>query len=182
MEPIPFEPGESAVVVPVPAAEPLVSSWRDRFDSSAPYGIPAHVTVTYPFLREPVLDEFVLEQLRAECSEVSPFEVTFNRVGRFTTVAYLAPEPDRLFRDLTARLLTRWPEAPPYGGEHEDVVPHLTVAEGVPTVLDAAERDLQPQLPLTTIVEMAELYVFDGRRWRVRERLPFRASPPKASA
>ncbi len=175
MERVPFERGESAVAVPVPAAEPLVSAWRARFDSSAPYGIPAHVTVIYPFLPSSQLDASVLDGLASECATTVPFEVTFNRVGRFTTVVYLAPEPTAGFRDLTARFVTRWPDAPPYGGKHKDVVPHLTVAdEGTHAMLDAVERDLQPKLPLTTTVDAAELYVFDGRRWQVRKRLPFR--------
>jgi hypothetical protein len=34
----------------VPAAEPVVSTWRERFDGSAAQGMPAHITALYPFL------------------------------------------------------------------------------------------------------------------------------------
>ncbi len=181
MEQVPFERGESAIAVPVPAAEPLVSPWRARFDSSAAYGVPAHVTVVSPFLPDALLSASVLEALRAECAKTAPFEVTFSRVGRFTGVLYLAPEPTRGFRDLTARLVERWPEAPPYGGKHEDVVPHLTVADAATdAALEAAERDLRPKLPLKTTVDAADLSVFDGRRWHVRERLPFLGASDEA--
>lgn len=180
MEQVPFERGEAAVAVPVPAAEPLVSSWRERFDSSARHGIPAHVTVIYPFLHESLLSASVLNGLRAECAETAPFEVSF-RVGRFPGVLYLAPEPTTGFRELTARFVERWPEAPPYGGKYKDPVPHLTVADEVSdAVLDTVERDLQPKLPLRTTVDAAELYVFDGERWQVRERLPFRGASGEA--
>lgn len=44
------EKGHAAVVVPVPAAEQLVSTWREQFDRSAAQGMPAHITALYPFL------------------------------------------------------------------------------------------------------------------------------------
>ena len=40
---------ESALVVLVPAAEVVVKSFRDKYDSSAADGCPAHVTLLYPF-------------------------------------------------------------------------------------------------------------------------------------
>lgn len=159
--------------MPVPAAEPVVSAWRARLDSSAAFGIPAHVTVVYPFLPDVRLSDAVLEDLRVECAATATMEVAFNRTARFTFVLYLVPEPTAGFRAPTARFAHRWPDAPPYGGKHEDVVPHLTVAEGPDAVLDAVERDVEPRLPVTATLDAAELYVFDGRRFRVRERLPF---------
>jgi hypothetical protein len=38
---------ESALVVP--EAEPLVKPFRDRYDPSAAAGVPAHITLLYPF-------------------------------------------------------------------------------------------------------------------------------------
>ncbi len=172
---VPFQRGESAVAVPVPAAEPVVSAWRARLDSSAAFGIPAHVTVVYPFLPAVRLSDAVLADLRVECAATAPMDVAFNRTARFTGVLYLVPEPTAGLRALTARFARRWPDAPPYGGRYDDVVPHLTVAEGPDSVLDAVEREVGPRLPVTATLEMAELYVFDGRRFRVRERLPFGA-------
>ncbi len=56
------------------------------------------------------------------------------------------------------------------------MVPHLTVAdEETREELAAVENDLQPKLPLTTHVDAAELYVFDGGWWQVREHLGFAA-------
>ena len=42
--------GESALLVAVPAAEPAVAAHRSRLDTSAAVGVPAHITVLYPFL------------------------------------------------------------------------------------------------------------------------------------
>ena len=41
---------ESALVVLVPEAESLVRPFRERFDPSAALGVPAHITLLYPFI------------------------------------------------------------------------------------------------------------------------------------
>ena len=45
---------ESALLLRCPAAEPVVGSSRARLDRAAAVGVPAHLTVTYPF-RPPAL-------------------------------------------------------------------------------------------------------------------------------
>ena len=42
--------GQTALVVAVPSAEPVVARLRASYDVAAAYGVPAHVTVLYPFL------------------------------------------------------------------------------------------------------------------------------------
>jgi len=51
MEPVMPAPmaAQSAVLVPVPEAEPAVSRHRARLDRAAAWGVPAHVTILYPF-------------------------------------------------------------------------------------------------------------------------------------
>lgn len=44
-------------------------------------------------------------------------------------------------------------------------------------VLDAVEDDLRPRLPLPMTLEEARVYVFDGRSWQERARLPFQRRP-----
>jgi hypothetical protein len=171
---VPYEPGQSAVIVPVPAVEPLVSRWRRRFDVSARYGVPAHVTVLYPFLHQSRLDDGVLARLRAVCATESALEVAFPRLARFTDVLYLQPEPSEPFRRLTAAVVEQWPQAPPYGGEYAEVIPHLTVAHGVDeAALSAVADEVAPHLPVRAWVEAAWLYAYDGERWRPRAVLPF---------
>ena len=41
---------ESALVILVPEAEPVVGRLRQRYDPSAAVGMPAHITLNYPFL------------------------------------------------------------------------------------------------------------------------------------
>lgn len=164
----------SAVVVPVPAAEPLVSAWRQRFDASAAQGMPAHITALYPFLPEERLTGEVVAELRGLCAAVPALDLTFARFARFPDVLYLDPAPADRLRQLTLAIARRWPEAPPYGGAYDEVVPHLTVAQGATAACVAAiEADVLPRLPLRTRLVEAWLYVFAGARWRARERLAF---------
>ena len=164
----------TAVVVPVPAAEPVVSAWRERFDASAAEGMPAHITALYPFLDAERLDDDVLAALRELCTQRPVLDVAFRQVGRFPGVLYLDPEPADDIRRLTLAIAERWPEAPPYGGSFEDFVPHLTVARGAgDDVMADIETDVLRGLPLHTRVSEASLWVFDGARWRRRARLPF---------
>jgi 2'-5' RNA ligase len=160
----------------VPAAEPVVSTWRTRFDGSAAQGMPAHITALYPFLSDEHLTDAVVARLLGVCAAVPVLDVEFRRTARFPGVLYLDPEPADGLRKLTAAIAERWPEAPPYGGLFDKVVPHLTVARGAgDDVLDDIEADVSRRLPVRTRLTEARLYVFDGERWRSRARLPFQA-------
>ncbi|MEU6426272.1 2'-5' RNA ligase family protein [Microbispora sp. NPDC046973] len=176
----PFKIGDTALVVEVPSAEPLVRGLRERYDSSAAYGMPAHVTVLYPFLPRERLDDGVLAALRELFAARRPFEVAFGGVGRFPDVLYLAPEPDGPLRELTEAVTSRWPEAPPYGGRFGDIVPHLTVAERLGgEAVTAVVADLTAGLPVTTLVSGVTLRVFDGESWRAEGFFPL-GEPPVA--
>ncbi|HEY5398126.1 MAG TPA: hypothetical protein VIL16_22320 [Trebonia sp.] len=54
---------QSALLVLVPAAEPVVGPHRARLDSSARDGVPAHLTVLYPFLPPAEIGQGVLAKL-----------------------------------------------------------------------------------------------------------------------
>jgi hypothetical protein len=53
----------SAVLVPVPEAERVVSRYRARLDGAAALGVPAHVTVLYPFVPPAAITAATLEEL-----------------------------------------------------------------------------------------------------------------------
>jgi hypothetical protein len=54
------QPSETAVIVPMPAMEPLVEPHRRHLDRAAAWGVPAHVTVLYPFIEPAGIDDHVL--------------------------------------------------------------------------------------------------------------------------
>ena len=121
---------ESALVIVVPEAEPLVSDWRAQYDWSAQRGVPAHITLLYPFVPTEKVDDELLSQLRDLFGSEEAITFELPRVARFPEVAWLAPEPTEPFKALTDLITARFPDYPPYEGAHDVVIPHLTVAEG----------------------------------------------------
>ncbi|MEU1534992.1 2'-5' RNA ligase family protein [Streptomyces fagopyri] len=164
-----FQAGQSGLIVKVPEAEPAVRVWRDSLDPSARAGVPAHVTVLFPFLEESLIDDDVFAAVGEVIGRHRPFEARFEHCGRFPGILYLVPEPDLPFRRLTEAIADRWPETPPFGGQFDEVVPHLTIAQRQDeAVLREAEADLRSRLPVTARVSSVHLMVHDGTRWQQR--------------
>jgi hypothetical protein len=161
MDPVPAAPaGESAVLVPVPEAERVVSRHRARLDGSAAEGVPAHVTILYPFVAPSRITAATVEVLAAAVGSVSRFDCEFPRTAWFgEEVLWLAPRPDEPFRALIRAVSAAFPGYPPYNGSVGDVIPHLTVgyrAAGGAADLRAAEADIAGALPVRARV---------GRAW-----------------
>ncbi|MFI2764750.1 2'-5' RNA ligase family protein [Streptomyces echinatus] len=161
--------GQSGLIIRVPEAEPAVRAWRDRLDPSASAGVPAHVTVLFPFLDDSRIDNDACAAIGEVIGRHRSFEARFQHCGRFPGILYLAPKPDLPFRRLTEAIADRWPETPPFGGQFDEVVPHLTIAQGQDDiVLKKAEADLLSRLPITARVSSVDLMVHDGTRWQQR--------------
>jgi hypothetical protein len=147
-------PGDwhSALLVAVPEAEPAVREHRARLDSSARDGVPAHLTVLYPFLPPASIDGAVLASMRRLFAAFTPFDVTLDRVRWFgEDVVWLAPRDDRPFRALIRAAWAAFPGCPPYGGQYADVIPHLTIGDrDDPAALRAAAEAVGGHLPVAT--------------------------------
>ncbi|MFG3115596.1 2'-5' RNA ligase family protein [Streptomyces sp. NPDC048197] len=164
-----FQAGQTGLIVRIPEAEPAVRAWRERFDPSARAGVPAHITVLFPFLDESRTDQGACSALTDMLGRQHAFDLRFESCGRFPGVLFLRPEPDMRLRRLTEVLTHRWPEAPPYGGKFTEVVPHLTIADGQDdAVLEEIEADLLSQPPFTSRVSSVDLLVYDGAKWQDR--------------
>jgi hypothetical protein len=143
----------SAFIVEAPAAEGLTGDLRERFDSTARLGVPAHITVLYPFMDPTLITTAVLHWAQEALGRVPSFEYSLGEVGRFPTTAYLAPVPAAAFIAMTASLVRTFPEFPPYGGEHAGSIPHLTVAHGDATHAEAAAAELESRLRMHGPIE-----------------------------
>jgi hypothetical protein len=141
---------ETALLVAVPEAEPAVGEHRARLDPSARVGVPAHLTVLYPFLPPAAIDDAVLTSLRRLFAGFAPFDVTLDRVSWFDEdVVWLAPSDDRPFRALISATRTAFPQCPPYGNQYADVIPHLTIGDrDDPGALRAAAEAVRGYLPV----------------------------------
>jgi hypothetical protein len=174
-------PTQTAVIVPVPPAEAVVEQHRRRLDRSAAWGVPAHVTVLYPFLRPEEVDQTALAALSAAVATVEAFEVTFAATAWFgTDVLWLAPEPEEPLRQLTLAVWEAFPHCPPYGGAYDVVEPHLTVAEralGRLEDLASAQEAVRTGLPFSQRVDHVLLIAGSQRprSWRTLRRLPLRS-------
>ena len=149
----------SGLIVTVPQAEPAVSAWRSQLDPMAALGIPAHLTVLFPFVPPAGIDEAARTTLRELLSSVTTFDFSLVATRWFAdTVVWLAPDPDAPFRVLTQAVADAFPAYPPYGGQFPDPVPHLTIADrGPPEAMHAAEQQLQRALPIRSIARSVTL-------------------------
>ena len=167
----------SALVVAVPEAGRVVEAWRERTCNDKPsIGIPAHVTLLFPFVDPRDLDG-ELPRLDSLFSNYRPFRFTLAALHRFPNVLYLAPTPATPFVELIAGVLATYPDHPPYGGAvpRHSIVPHVTVASGDAAVLAEAEAEVSACLPIASharhVVVLEEVEP-DWGRWRTRARLP----------
>ena len=149
----------TAVIVPVPEAEHAVAAQRRRLDPAASWGVPAHVTVLFPFLDTDELDDELLSEFFAD---FAPFDFVLDRVERWESgIVWLHPEPSEPFVELTRAVWRRWPHRPPYGGAHSTVVSHLTVSE--------TPIDVDIKLPIASHVREIALMEEDAEgRWSFR--------------
>ncbi len=159
----------SALLAEVPAAEPVVGRWRERLDTNARLGIPAHVTVLYPFIPAGQLDAPIRQRLARLFGAVPSFGFVLDHVGWFDAeVVWLGPRDPAPFRGLTDRVFAEFAAYPPFGGQFDEVVPHLTVGHRKPTAgLRAAEAAVQPHLPIEGVLRAVSLWTQDrDERWQ----------------
>jgi len=157
-------PRQTALIVEVPEAEPTVGELRLQHDSSAAAGVPAHITVLYPFVDGEDVDEDALAGL---FSRFRAFDFVLDRVERWQEgIVWLHPEPSFPFVDLTAAVAQHWPDHPPYEGMFDEPIPHLTVSE--------TPIDFQPRLPIAARARAVTLIERDesSGRWSTRRRFP----------
>lgn len=163
--------GRSAVIVRIPLPADL-ERLRQRHDPVADVGVPAHVSLVFPWLPSDELTPAVRRVLAAVAVATRPFEVRFERAARFPDVLWLEPEPGAPFRELTERIVAAFPAFPPYEGVFDEVIPHLTLARGDDALLDRLGRQVASCGPVRAPIRAIEVIAEAGsggwhRRWRV---------------
>jgi len=170
--------GESALLIPVPEAEELVGEWRSLYDPSSAAGVPAHITLLYPFIPRTEITADTIEELRAHFAATRAFSYRFPKLARFPGVVYLAPTPDRPIRRMIGQLAELYPEYPPYSGRFDDIVPHLTIAdrrERLDLVLmNRVEGGIGRGLPLEARATEVWLMTNRRKRWTKKARFPLK--------
>lgn len=166
--------GRTALIIPVTGLGAKVGEWRDRADPVAP-GVPAHITVLVPFLPLDRIDDAVRGWLTDSFADTAlDREVVFDEVRSFPSVVWLHPQHADPFVRLTEAVHRRWPECPPYEGQHDEVIPHMTVAHGS-DLAHLVQLDLADELPLAGTIDSVHLYAWTKGRWRDHARFPLGA-------
>jgi hypothetical protein len=164
----------SAIIVPI-ALPPALDRVRRRLDLAAAVGVPAHVTILYPWLPASTLTKDTRAALDIIAGGTRGFDVRFVAARRWPGIVYLEPELAGPFSTLIDRVVARFPEFPPYAGTIEEVIPHLTLVENADAPLDEIAALAARRLPFERTVRAIEVIVegADGR-WRSLWRLPLR--------
>ncbi len=168
--------GQTGLVIPVAAADALLASVGARYPGTVREGVPAHVSLLYPFVVAAELDE----RVTAACSELFveqvPIRVDFAECYRRGGFVALRPEPSDGLKELMTRTWRRWPDVVPYGGVYGDVEPHVTVAMRCSDQTAVRiEQEVTAELPICAELREAWLLAFE-EQWMLRDRFEFGGS------
>jgi hypothetical protein len=159
--------GEHTVLLTrVPAADAVVAAFGGLVPpewDGAPY---AHVTALGPFAPRSSLTPARLDVIGDLVRSHLPVTVDLVRLEQFPEgMVWLAPEDPKPFRALTEVLWREFPDYPPYGGQFDEVIPHLSLGRlPVDVDFDSIGPVVEPLLPVRTIVDTVQLVLWSTER------------------
>ena len=101
---------ETTLAILVPEAEGLVRSFRDRYDPAAEAGMPAHITLLYPFKSPNEIDRLVLDTLRNCLSRFQPFKFSLMTINLFPGETFIWSLSRKIRSELTLGIWGCYPE------------------------------------------------------------------------
>ncbi len=166
-----FSGNESSLVICVPQAEELVNPFRQLHDPVAQLGMPAHITLLYPFLAPNRINKNVIATLNNLFFQYSRFLFQLKYIRSFPETLWLAPNLPRCFKKLTQAIVSSYPERQPYGGIYNEVIPHLTIAdrktpEELSQIAHKFEAIASKYLPLESLADKVKLFIKNQGNWQ----------------
>lgn len=160
---------ETALVLAV-SLPPALEALRLRSIADAAAGVPAHVTLLYPFAEEAQLGAEVLDLVAAIAARHPVLRLTLHEGRRFPDTLYVSVEPDGPLRALQGELAAAFPTLPLYGDTFQ-FVPHVSIVEG-PAVADplALDDPAWRTLPVEQLVDAIDLITGRDGQWATRRR------------
>jgi 2'-5' RNA ligase len=146
---------------------------RRRSARDADYGIPAHLTLLYPFVEPARLGGPVRHRIATVAANHEPFDYRLVERARWPDAIYVAVAPADPFVALHTDLAWAFPDHPIYGEPADFAfVPHVTIAEGPSVDHPAASAERAwAALPRPARATALEVLATDGGRWRLVWRL-----------
>jgi len=140
---------EAALLIMVPCADPVVGRHRATYDSAAQVGVPAHMTIAYPF--KPNLGDDDVDRLTSVFAGEPGFNLAFASTGWFgNQVLFLRPDDPSPLTRLAYLVSLEYPQWPLYGDSFDTYVPHLTIGHDQPVdTLKTVEAEVCQKLPIT---------------------------------
>jgi 2'-5' RNA ligase len=169
------EPRDDTALIIAVRLPPALERLRQRGVRDAGDGLPAHVTLLYPFLGPSAIGADVLAAIRRVTGGADAFPYSLVGRGTWPGTLYATVEPERPFRSLYEALAAAFPDHPIYGGRFP-FTPHVTIADGSAGGDDDIAGDpAWADLPVRLVARGADLLVRGADRWSVRHHLPFRS-------
>ncbi|ALE73077.1 hypothetical protein FRP1_08175 [Pseudonocardia sp. EC080625-04] len=167
------QPGQTAVLLPVAELDPVLAVIAGRRPDAVRPGIPAHLTLLYPFLPTTEVTEGVVDRCRALSAGTGRLTCRFTRTHVGPTMISTAPEPAGPVAALATALRAQWPDHPPYGGRFgPDPEPHVTLALGPVEDPGGISGPADTLLPIEAHLDTAVLVELTGDGWRQRATFP----------
>jgi 2'-5' RNA ligase len=146
------------LIIPPPKVQSFAFSIRERYDTEWFNRVPAHITLLYPFVPSDQVDP-TAALLKMICVDLSPFELTLDKYGKFKDALFLEPSNPEPILELHQHLAKAFPDYPIYDGEHgDDLHPHMTLARFENTE-EAEKIELPPTPTFTFIINRLHLYL-----------------------
>jgi 2'-5' RNA ligase len=165
---------QSAVIVRVGLPSAL-DRLRRRHVADAADGIPAHVTLLYPFIAPHALDRGVRATIASIARRHAAFDYVLGGPARWPDTIYAAIDPVQPFLAIHRELSRAYPDYPVYSRPAPfELIPHVTIAEGASAVDPSVMTEpAWSSLPARRRARALEVIASDGRgRWRLVWRLP----------
>lgn len=173
---------QSALILPVLPVDPLARPYRKQYTKDGAMGLPAHVTLLFPFFDQAAWTEERQSQLETAAAAIEPFEYQLIGLNRFADkgVLYLEPDNQPALLNLIHTIAALFPQLPPYEGRVAlaEIRPHVSIAAAeTDAELDTIEAEfrkaIEVSLPWTIKADQIWLVVTAGGQWyrRVQIRL-----------
>ena len=161
----------SVIAISLPETDNVLSYVRSRYTGEVPpVGVPAHLTLHFPWMPPTRINERTIAELTSLFSGFPLFDITLELGWFGTEVLLLVPrDPVPLIR-LTKAIINRWPEFPYYGGEYDNIEPHVTLAYGDEPSLSKLAAEIADQVPIRVRASTVDLSIGQPGHMVVRAR------------